>query len=622
MIEKPNTATFAAAGTSSPSAAEQPTQVPNSQRISLLNLMNPGGIVRANTAEELSKADKAIKESIKVTHFASDFRVLVNPVDNQQVPVRYASVILSLLHERSNQMAYHTLLLEGSADPMPAQNQTINSIPVVIKHYAARSYDSVYDGAVSKMVSTSFPGIAAYNTGVTSVPRGFAWDDAAAVRELVINTMIAAATKLESKLDGFVDMNMARMGADRLQVNVTYNNPDTSDFTGLPVRSDVQITCTAMSNTDQSNKSQNTGAQSVAISRVTGYLDLSYEVANNQNGFAMGMMGAQGMYRRYRPRLIITRLENNRRMTPAGQLFAIASALGLGKGLMYYRGFAPRKNIKGRDLRDIGAVNIECNLPQGPDNRPDPSGFGKIVETKSANFDDKQLAALLNETLHPGLVVSIDVSDAGADTWYNSIFARAAMGDNDAMGALLNAANELTGGAFSRRYQAANAKFAPVLVTGERVLLGKQRNKEGQFEDIRHVDTLAIANYFGPNDPKRIAEWCDTYDRVSEPSELRLHARETMIRAVGDADLTIQQEGTRVTLNPLYTEMLMDALADVGTVFTMVNGEGGANFMTQRLGGTFAQAGMSGNPSNLFRTGFGNTNNASFSTTPWMPGAF
>lgn len=623
MIHDPSqgsAAAFAAAGSAAPAnqQAAQASFAPSAERHSFQSLGNVGGILRAATTEALIKGYEAVQTAIKESRFSQAYKVLAAQIDNQsETRLKFSSIVLILQHQASNNIAHHTLLLEDSREPLGTKMEQINGVQVQIDSFAAQYYDAVYASAVDRTMASAFPNTRILNTGCTVVPRGFQWADAKISRELVVNAMVAAATYLEATLPDFIDMDMTKVGSgEQLQVQVSWDNPQTTDYTDLPVRSDIQIVCSAVSQKSESQESRNSEVSTISVSRVTGFMDLTYEEPAQDFNQAYAQQVAVGAYRKYRPRFVITRLENNMRMTPAGQLFAIASTLCIGEGNTYFRAFKPRLNVTGRDPKNVGAVNIEANMPVPPTNQPDPSGFGNLVDTKGSEFGDRELGQLISLTMHPGVVFSIDVSDAGADTWYNSVFSRAAGGDIEANREILKAANTLTGGAFAQLYGTSN-NFVPVLRTDERVLLGYYTNKDGQRADIRDVDYLAVLNILGINDRQQIVNWSDSIERTNEPLMLRLQGRKTIIRAIAD-QVVFTQQGTRATLNPEFLNMLLKALEQVKTGFKLVNMGMAGDYTSQRAGGTFGQAGMGIGISNLFNVGFGGTQQQA-TARPYQP---
>lgn len=591
---------FAAAGSTSPAAAAHQTTAHSDRPFSLLTLGNVGGIVRSATSEQLAKGMEAVQATVKESRISPQLAVAAVQIDNQQeTRLKLSSIVMVLRHQTTNKVAHHTLLLEGSSDPIGSKIENINGVQVQIDRFAAQVYDTIYADAVNNTIKAAYPQSEIINTGATVVPRSFDWTDKTACRELVHNAMLAAATYLEARTEGFIDMDLTKLVQPReaqLQAQIAWDCPQTHDFTGQPVRSDIQIVASATAVQRTESASLNSSVDSKTISRVTGYLDLTW--APSQDTQQMFAPQGPGATRKYRPRFVITRLENELRMTPAAQLFAIASALCLGEGHTWFRGFAPRKNAlkDRRDARDVGAVNIEANLYN------DASGFGVPVDTQSATFSDRELGALINATMHPQIVFSIDVSDAGADTWYNRVFAQASVGDVNANKEILKAANTLTGGAFGTAY--GNNTFLPMLVTDERVVLGYYTNKDGHRADLRDVDYLAVANILGVNNPQAISDWSQSIENTDMPQQLRLQGRKSTIRTIA-SDAIFTQYATRATFNPQFLQMLVQSIQTCGLGFKLVSTGLGGDYMAQRAGGMFNAAGFGMGNTGIFNAGFG-----------------
>jgi hypothetical protein len=601
---------FATAGGTSPAGSQAASsQTPNSgAAVSWFEMPSVGGIVRSGIGEALSKGSKATQETLAEARISTAYKVHMLQIDNQsEQRLKFSSIVLALQHQASGKVAHHTLMLEGSAEAIQSEVQTIANMQVQIDRFSSQAYDKVYADAVDAAMARAFPNAKIMNTGATVVPRTFDWSDREAVRTLINNALTAAATYLEASLDNFMDLNMdvmnkANVGA-QMQVSIGWENDQTTDFTGLPVRSDIQIATSAVAQQRNNSGTLNNANDSALISNVSGYMDLTWapdQAAQQQ--FGMGVN--PNATRKYRARYVITRLENWLRMTPAGQLFALASTVCLAEGTTWMRAFAPRRSLpqgKTIDVRDIGAVNIEANLPLPPNNQPDPSGFGKIIDTKTAGFTDRELGALLSATIQPGLVFSIDVSDAGADTWYNHTFARAAAGDAGANAEILRAANTLTGGAFGKIY--GNSSFPAILVTDERVLMGWYTDQNGQRRDLREVDYLWVLNTLGKSNPQHVADWSQSFENTDSPQPIRLQGRKTIIRSVIDAPVYTQL-ATRCTFHPEFLRCLVQALQAVGTQFKLINSGMSADYMTQRASGQFATAGFGMGQTGLFGAGF------------------
>ncbi len=591
---------FAAAGSAAP-AQQQAAAPMRSAGFSLLNMGNVGGLVRSSTSEALAKGFTAVEQAIKESRISAAYKVHGVQVDNEaDRRLLLASIVLAIRHEASGFVAHHTLLLEASADPIPSKVEVINQTQVTIDRFAAQAYDAKYSEAVEATIQAAFPGQTILNTGATVVPRIFDWTDREATRELVQNAMMAAVTYLEARQPGFIDMDMSQITNDsNMQVQLSFDNPEITDYTGLPVRADINVVCSAVANQRVESGSLNGQTEAVPVSRVTGYIDLTYFPNQNpMQGYGQPVIGAS---RIYQPRLVLTKMEHMLRLTPAAQLFALATASVLGEGTNFYRAFKPKQKFsteKGQkdfiDPHDIGAVNIEANLEKNP------SGVGVKTDTRAASFDDRQLGILIQATMHPGLAISVDVNDCGADTWFNRPLAAASTGDPAANAELLRAANTLTGGHFARLY--GNSNFNAVLVTDERVLMGYYVGPDGRRTDVREIDYLAVMNLLGTTNPQAIVDWSETIEMIQTSQALRLQGRRTIIRNLCE-QLTFTQIATRVTMNPEFMKMLVQALKECGVGLKLVNNGMSADYLSQRAGGLLGQAAMGYGPSGLFNQG-------------------
>lgn len=597
ISDTPNTAppraAFAAPGTAAPApAASQPA--PRTGGFSLLSLGNVGGLVRSSTSEALAKGFAATEVAVKESRINPAYKVHAIQIDNEsERRLALSSIVLAIRHEVSGNVAFHTLLLEASADPWPAKIETINMVQVSIDQFASQAYDGKYVDAVVAVIGASFPGQNALNTGATVVPRTFNWGEKEDTRKLVQNAMLAAVTYLEARLPDFQDLDMSKIQMDAvLQTSLAFGEPEMSDYCGLPVRSDISITTTAVAAQRPADQSLNAQTENVPISVVRGYLDLTYSPVQVPNAFSVQVGPVSKIT--YQARFVITMLENMLRMTPAAQLLALATATVLAEGTNWYRGFKPNPHAGPNDPHDVGAVNIEANLQN------EQGGFGTKIDTKRADFGDRELGGLLMATMHPKLAISIDVSDCGADTWFNRAFVGAASGDQNSIFEILNAANTLTGGHFARAY--GQSTISPVLITDERILLGHYIGQNGQRSDCRQVDYLAVANRLGTTNPQAIADYSDTFESINTNQFMRLQGRKATQRSLCE-QLTYTQPATRCTVNPEFLSMFIESLRACGVSFRLANSGMAGDYLANRGSGLLNSAGMNSNNTGLFSQG-------------------
>ncbi len=593
---------FAGAGTAAPGsgynpgAASAPASHPQPRPFSLLNMPKVGGISRSATTEPLSKSLEAATKALSNAAVDQRYAIQLLPVNNTiETRLRLSALVLAMHDESLKMVSYHTLLLEATGGDLPSEVKQIEGHTVVIDRYASEVFDDTYNLAVEQIVRQEYPNARLFNTGPVAVPRNFNWDDARLVQGLMANCLLACATYLEAQDPEFLDVDLGAAQHDAsLQVAVNFDSGQITDYVGLPVRTDITVTTTAVANTRQDTSgSLNNQQDSQVISAVGGFIDLSYTPALNQP-MSMGQYlpaGQQEDKRRYRARFVITRMEHLLRLTPAAQLSALASAAVLAMGTNWFRAFKPNLNAGPNDPRDPGALTIETNL------LGDPSGFSPKMDTKSVQFGDQQLGGLISSTIHPGLAFSIDVSDAGTDTWYNRVFAGAAAGDIASNKEILDAANTVTSGHFARMYTGHN--FMPVIFNDERVLLGYREDTNGQLLDVRTLDYLFVLNRLG-SQPQEVANYSATIEKDS-PQALRLHMRKTTHRALAER-ITYTQLGTRATINPEFMNMFLAALKAAGVNLKLVSSTSG-DYLTNRPGGMLNNAAVLGGNFAVFNVG-------------------
>ena len=157
--------------------------------------------------------------------------------------------------------------------------------------------------------------------------------------------------------------------------------------------------------------------------------------------------------------------------------------------------------------------------------------------------------------------LALDVSDAGADTWMNEVFAAAANKNLNAQAAILSAASRLTNRAINQFYPNPDS---PVVIRNERVLLGYWKNEKGERRDIREVDLVWIANRFGKKGIKEIREWSQTYNPNWDEARSLAIRRDILRQLLPGVVFT--GEGQRVTFTAKFIRALSQALALQGFV--------------------------------------------------------
>lgn len=598
---------FAQPGTSSPRAEAQAGN--GSQSWSFFNTNALGGISRRATSEVLTKAHDTFVKQLTANPIDGRFDIELLKVDNtKSTELRLSALVPTVkVNSLRNVVAYHTVLLEGSADPIPPRQENVNGQAVSVRRYPSDVYSRRYIDAVRDLVIRMNPDHEVIDCSATVLPKGFNFDDQDAVRALVQNAILPAVSELAQRAPGYVELNLASLEKDcQLQASVAFNEPTRTDYSGLPVRNDITVTLQAVSTERQDTNELNNQERSLTLAQVGGFIDVVWAPENEQ---AVGPYGTYNpaQNRKFAARFVATSLENLQGYSIENQLLALAPALTLCEGTNWYPAFSPRLNNnagKGDfakvDPRDIGALNIEANVLD----TTGAGGYGLKIDTKAANFTHQELGRFIHMAIRPGVLFSVDVSSCGSDTWYNEVLAAAAQGNPAAADAILEAANVLTNGNFRTFY---GNSGSPVVVNDERVLLGYYIGNDGQKHDIRDIDHIAVLNYVGEKDPTAGANWSDTSTRTDGPLIKRLEYRERMIQEIIGSEVVFTQQATRVTFTKNFLEAFGKALAATGIVIKSVNPAMQGDYINNRgsAAGWISQAALGTQSLGYFTQGFG-----------------
>jgi hypothetical protein len=589
-----------------PAPGQQPTEsMGQNQGWSFLSMGSAGMVSRNMTNEALAKTTKALEESIKGISDLDkgNFKISVIPIDRTKETSLYLSGVAVCVAIDKTNVAYHVLLLEASNDPLTAVTETVMGKPTLIDRPTSEVYNKAYMEVAQRIVEERFTG-AHMVQGISGqvVPRTFNIEDKTALDGLTKNALLPCTTYFYSKSSNGFQENLANRKTDsQLQVNIEYSDQDVSDYVGLPVRNAVQMYLSAVS-TQRVNQNQiNSSQQSVRVARVGGFVDLYYNPVESQY---VPYQAQPLPSAKYTARFVLTNMEHLYNITLPQQLLTLATSMAFTENTNWYSYFRARHNNAGRtiDLRDVGAINIEANIK----NETDKKGYGSRIDTKLSTFDESQLGFLLRTAIRPGMVLSLDVSDCGSDTWYNEPFSAAANGSPAAIQEIIDAANTLTNNNFSRFYQ---GNMNPVLQDGEpdRVHLGYYIGKNGEKRDIREIDYLAITNAVGDTNPESIKDWSDTYVDNHFPLALRLAGRKKMIESVIGSEVTYTGFARRITFHKDFVEALLKACAAVGFDPRLISPDMGVNYQSQRATyGAIAQSAIGAQASGIFQQGYAN----------------
>ncbi len=553
---------------------------------------NPQGEVLAKLAKALDESYEQVKK---------DHVVTVLPIDrNNQIKLTFSVIVIAIQQAgRKDKAAFHTLILEGSSEPLAPRFENFNGQNIEIMKVASDAWDDVLLNVVIDELRRTLPKVDLLNAGACVVPREFNAEDHDLVYKLAANAFLADFTELTQSAPGFVDLNLANAEKDSsLQVRPAFGRTEVYDSVGLPIRADVQVDLLAVQQMRHNDPSINNGLDRQSlVSTVNGFMDLIWDpMVQNTNMMYMAPGQQQMMTQKYLPRLIITQLDPVRLLTIPAQLLALVSAVLLREDNAWVGAFKPRA-VSGKevDMHDIGGVGIEANLENNP------QGVGTRINTKADSFRPEMLGQLIGMTMKPGLVMSMDIPECGAQSWYNDVFSAAATGTVRAQQAIIEAANKLTNNAFAQFFPSNGRVFIDDV---NKVHLGYYTDRAGIKRDLRDIDYLAVANLVGEKDPGMIREWSDTFLRTQYPLAQRLSARKRIISGLV-TDPTFTGFARRVTFDHQFVDALVQGCRAVGLSIRNTGSFMDTGSFERATGSFFGQAVQGGAATGIFNRDLG-----------------
>lgn len=571
--------------TQAPGAAPQPD--PEVRRWSLHTSSLFGApIGRSIGSEYLLKLSTGLTEIYSHAHKGVEVALITLDKANETALAYSVIVVCLRIKDQPNLgVGYHILIVEATGDRVTSVLDNINNQSVEILRVTGDAMDTVLIQKVAAKVKAAFPNTPSYLVDACVIPASFSPDSKVHMQSVALNAGLAIGTELELHRPGFQDFNLAGSANDsNLVCNIGFSRQQIEDAVGEPMRSDLLINFTSQKQgVDQRTQSLNSGDREAKVSELSGFIDLLWAPIQQGPVFNAYQPQQQLMTQKYAARLIITNLASNFAFTPAAILLSLVTSLSVRDDNNWIQSFRPLAVGNEVDLHDIGCLNVEANMMN------EPSGFGTRIDTKADSFKLEDLGQLVAALIQPGLIISLDVPEAGPQTWYLSVFAAAANGGAGATDVLLRAANELTNGNFSRYFGAGQALFVD---TNNRVHLGTWTDRNGQRRDIRDIDYLAVSALMGDRNPQVIREWSDTFTRTQYPLAQRLAARKKMIMGLTSETAQFNGFAQRVTFSHAFLDALARGCSDAGLKVRINTPLSGSDFSSTRGIANFVNAAL------------------------------
>lgn len=534
-----------------------------------------GGEYYTKMRAKLSEIYKDIAEGVDVTILA---------LNRQNFPaLKFSALVIACRMPNLSEsvVAFHTLVLEATGDRLGSVMKQIDNMPVSINRVTSDAWDAILYKTAFDAVTTQFPNCQIFSADAMVIPGHVSSEkNPETVENIARNAALACVSVINAATDDFGQLNLAYMDREcRFVIDVAFGNHQVYDVTGAPQRSSVLINYSSQKKTNQSIAGLETVnvADNVArICELSGFVQPIWAPLDPQTGFGFQQYPQTGIppaTQKYAAEFVITSVQTPFATSPAAVLLALSSSLALVDNDAWIQAFLPKSNLGGRgqdnkvDITDIGALNIAANLA-GETNK---GNFGTAVDVAGMKGDLMEINKYLVSLFRRGLAISMDCPEAGAQSWYLSVFAEAAQGNQAAYNQIYAAAQELTNNQFGNFFKQGEPMFTNIV----RVPLGHYVVGD-QVQDIRNIDLTAIANLFAGN-PAMIHEYSGTFvERPGVSAARNLAIREGIIRDALNQQVTIDGYAARVTWSDKLILALSSAIAECGlpvTVNTPLNAD-------------------------------------------------
>ena len=606
---------------------------------SVFDIDNTSSLLGGSTGDMVNKltekTDKEIEELVKY-HKVIQFSSV--PVDKEVYQLHASAVILTALDIEKPRLGLvaHVMILEATSPPEDPYVVTLSghagmasrtiSVPVM----TSSVWDDEYRTSVVRAINmannldqANVPLIC----GVTVIPRNFDLEDKEAFSRMIRNVSNSLVTEIGTRrTTASIKLGKLQDG-EYVAATVAYSNRHQKDALGLPQRSDVLVTVSQ----NKVRPVNNAGVRSLndksrnkkEIGQMAGFIDFFWNpVAPQQQSNMYGYASQQAVQtQKYSPAFIIRSLKTPISGMLEAQIVLLLTAGVIAKNNEWVNSLTTRweesrldSNRNRVNFGDVGALNIEGNLPQG--GQVSNTKYGRAVNTIEDSFTHEQFQMYLGAMVRPELQYAIDMPIMGAESWYMDRFLESAKDANSVQSAHISQTlDTMTNNKFSECFKA---------LGGGPLWLGKvvpyhtgyYFNEKDEMRDLADVDLLAVMNRLGATDPTVGERWARTWLPANDNSEVLLDERLAIIRDVlGGDNYVLTGWGARSFMNPNVIVALGQAAAGVNFDMALITPYAKNSTLQQRT--TFEFNGVSGARAGSFDNVFQSRGNAQNSNQPF-----
>lgn len=517
------------------------------------------------TASMNHEAYVKVKENLLelAKSIGSDFQFAVLDLDQSALPnLQYSCFILSAAHKsRKDIIAQHLLLVEATGEDIPVIPQIIQTnagnISYKIHNPASNAINKVLMDEAAALMARAFPNAQVLPTSATVLPREFNLTDTARLRSLMSEVCQTLATEIFRHMPQFRDASLPELCLDDkgnavrrfvIKKNTGTLNPQPTDKTGIPFRSDSRVSFEKPGNQGNNSRAKINEKQKVLQATVASCIIDPLWIRQPRNSYYPAPIDPKE--RPLMPRLVVTNVESTIGQTPGLVMLAIYSAYQANAGHAWRDMLRPSVNHGGgADLRDIGYLNIPANIGSAG---TEPGPYISDVSSSAASLADYQSAIFLDS-----LAVAVDYVGGRSGSSKLEFLSNAAKGGVDATRLIHDTMNRLTNGAFEQFFP----RTAPIFSdTPQCFYVGTWRDNAGNLRDSRDFDLTAVCAV-NQASPRYIHDWINANFNKAFQEEQRMSAMADMLDQYTGGTFRINGRCERITFSGAFIGAMSMAMS-------------------------------------------------------------
>lgn len=528
----------------------------------------------ALTSERYSKLLKKMQELAQDKNNNQNILKHVISLDKSVFPQVHFACIVVAVQSKMNLNAglgYHTLIVDGTNQPLPMLEETANSVTETITRFSEEVWNNELRAMILQRIMNIVPGAqqsSIYFSAPVVIGEETDPENEQQVFQILSNAVLAAQSAVALRSENgkyYKDLDLARHVREKtlpeLYITHTANQ---SVIAPDEVGNISRVSFISKLQTGKPSKGKgfipNSGKAAQSLLEIGTYADLLPVLPSGQQGaFGQPMMQQYGMMGQQMqplvPLVVITTMRSSFALTPGATELGIVLAADQVRSNRWAEDFRHKGNVLGSgiDFGDVGSILVNMPNPQAP---------GELMPAMYASdprFTDEVLWELLGRYVRNTALVAMDIPTAGGSSWYQGLYAAAALKTPSAVELIHKSINTLTGGKYADLIAALPSKTAPDIFTGHVYYLERGHWRLGdRILPLELLDNyVAVCCYARQNNqPNLVSEYVDTVTNGNRSQISRLNHRRKILMEMSDGTAKFTRSVKRVLFNPEHRALV------------------------------------------------------------------